>query len=280
MRRFTLLFLLSLLVSAPVWAGGPWVRPVRKGFAQLGFSGLYYNAVFNPMGGQRNVFRNNRDLTVQLYVEYGFAKNWEVRAVVPFKSLQTGPSENPALNPVPAGTLTGLGNLGLGLKRALIDGDVKLSLGVDALANTFRNDDRLGLRTGFEGWTVLPYLSLGSGTKRAYYYLEAGYGLMTQEYSNFVKVNGELGYRFGSRFWLAGTLDFRTPQRNGRFTNTEPYLLTAAYLNDQQFLGTGLKAAYDLKPERLGLSASVIGAIGGENVPFSRSYNVGIYLKW
>lgn len=280
MRRILLFPLLLSLTPALVRAGGPWVRPFRKGFFQVGFSGLYYNAVFNPLGTQRNVFRDNRDLTFQLYTEYGFARNWELRAVVPFKSMQTGTSENPALNPVPAGTLNGLGNLGLGLKRALIDKNVKLSVGVDVLANTFRNDDRLGLRTGYEGWTVLPYLSLGSGTKRAYYYLEAGYGVMTQEYSNFLKINGELGYRFGSRFWLAGTLDFRTPQRNGKFTNTEPYLLTAAYLNDQLFLGTGIKAAYDLKPERLGLSASVIGAVGGENVPFSRSYNVGVYLKW
>jgi hypothetical protein len=276
------LLLLSLLWLAPgvLRAGGPWVRPFRTGFAQLGYSGLYYRAVFNPMGTERPIFRSAQDHTVQLYAEYGLAPGWEVRVVIPFKSLRTGPSADPARNPVPEGTLTGLGNLGLGLKRALLTGDIKLSAGVDVLAATFRNDDQRGLRTGFEGWTVLPYLSVGSGTRRAYYYAEAGYGWMSQEYSHFFKFNGELGYRFGTRFWLAGTLDFRTPRRNGRFTNTEPYLLTGAYLNDQSFLGTGLKAAFDLKPERLGLSASVIGALAGENVPFSRSYNVGIYLKW
>lgn len=279
MRRLLIISLL-LTGSTLAMAGGPWIRGYRKGFVQLGYSGLYYNAVFGPTGSEVPIFRNASDVTLQLYAEYGIARGWEIRAVLPYKLLRTTTSTDRTANPTPAGTLTGIGNIGLGVKRAILDGPVKLSVGVDALANTFSNNDRIGLRTGYEGWTVLPYLSLGSGGSRTYFFAEVGYGFMTQHYSNFLKLNGEFGYRLHPRLWVAGTLDFRLPSRNGPFVNTEAYLFTGTYLNDQLFLGTGVKAAYDIVPDRLGLTASVIGALAGENVPFSRSYNAGVFIKW
>ncbi len=191
-------------------AGGPWIREFRKGFVQVGYSGLYYNAVFNPLGSEAPSYRDISDHTFQLYAEYGLGKKLELRAIIPFKKVSLGPSSNIQANPVAAGSLSGIGNIGFGLKRGLLDGNVKLSIGVDALANTFVNNDRLGLRTGFEGWTVLPYLSVGSGTKRTYYYLEAGYGFMTRNYSNFVKLNGEFGVKVLPRLWAGVTLDFQT----------------------------------------------------------------------
>lgn len=232
------------------------------------------------MGSEKDAYRDINDHTFQIYVEYGLAKKLELRAVVPFKVISIGPSSNIQANPVPAGSLNGIENIGLGLKRGILDGDVKLSIGVDALANTFTNNDQLGLRTGFEGWTLLPYLSVGSGTKRTYFYAEAGYGFMTRNYSNFVKLNGEAGFKVLPRLWVAGTVDFRLPEKNGTFFNTDAYQNTATYLNNQKYLGLGLKAAYDLIPDRVGLSASIIGVLSGENVPFSRSYNAGIYFKW
>ncbi|GAA4406438.1 hypothetical protein GCM10023187_25880 [Nibrella viscosa] len=280
MRQLLIVFLVLLTGPSLVMAGGPWIRSYRKGFVQVGYSGLYYNSVFGPSGSELPVYRNISDVTLQLYAEYGIAKGWEIRGVLPYKLLRTGTSTNLSANPTPAGTLTGIGNIGLGVKRAILEGSARLSIGVDALANTVSNNDRLGLRTGYEGWTVMPYVSLGSGGTRTYYYAEAGYGFMTQNYSNFLKLNGELGYRIHPRLWVAGTLDFRLPAENGPFFNTEAYQFTGAYLNNQMFLGTGIKAAYDIIPDRVGLTASVIGALAGENVPFSRSYNAGIFIKW
>lgn len=271
------LLMLSFL-STTVQAGGPWIRGYRKGFVQFGYSGLYYNAVFGPTGSERAVYRNTSDVTLQVYAEYGIAKGWEVRGVLPYKLLRTSTSADRAANPVPAGTLSGIGNIGLGIKRSVVEGAV--SVGVDVLANTFTNNDRLGLRTGYEGWTVLPYVSVGFGGKRTYVYAEIGYGFMTQNYSNFAKINSEFGYRLHPRLWVAAVADFRLPTKSGPFFNTEAYQFTATYLNDQMYLGTGIKAAYDIVPDKIGLTASVIGALAGENVPFSRSYNAGIFIKW
>ncbi len=278
MQKRLICSLLLLSLSTLSIAGGPWIRGYKKGFVQLGYSGLYYNSVFGPTGSELKSFRNASDVTLQLYAEYGFARGWEVRGVLPYKLLRTGTSTDRLANPVPAGTLTGLGNIGLGIKRSVLEGAI--SVGVDALANTFTNNDQLGLRTGYEGWTILPYVSVGFGGKRTYVYTEVGYGFMTQNYSNFAKINGEFGYRLHPRLWVAAVADFRLPTRNGPFFNTEAYQFTATYLNDQMYLGAGLKAAYDIVPDKIGLTASVIGALAGENVPFSRSYNAGIFIKW
>lgn len=280
MRYFSFSMLAFLLLATVSVSAGPWLPGKGKGFVQVGFSGLFYDAVFGPNGSELNAFRNTSDVTLQLYGEYGLGEKWAIRGVLPYKILTTGPSTNVAANPAPAGTLTGIGNIGLGLKRAVLDGPVKVSVGVDALANTFTNNDRLGLRTGYEGFTVTPYISVGSGGSRTYYFAEVGYGFMSQNYSNFLKLGGELGYKLLPRLWVAGTLDFRVPSKNGLFTNTEAYQFTATYVNNQQFLGVGLKASYDLVPDKFGINASLIGAVAGENVPFSRSYNAGIYYKW
>ncbi|MBO0932343.1 hypothetical protein [Fibrella aquatilis] len=278
MRHSLPFLLLFVLLPSLTFAGGPWIRGFRKGFLQIGYSGLYYDGVYGPTGLETPVFRSTSDVTLQLYGEYGLGKGWEIRGVLPYKLLQTGSSTNTLANPTPAGTLSGVGNIGLGLKRAVLAGAV--SVGVDVLANTFTNNDRLGLRTGYEGWTVLPYVSVGAGGSRTYYFAEVGYGFMTQNYSNYLKLNGEFGYKLHPRLWVAGTLDFRLPAKNGPFFNTEAYQFTAAYLNNQRFLGAGIKAAYDIVPDKVGLTASVIGALAGENVPFARSYNAGVFIKW
>lgn len=278
MRRLLIVFLFLLTLPTLSMAGGPWIRGYRKGFAQLSYSGLFYNSTFGSTGSELAAYRNTSDVTLQLYAEYGIANDWEIRGILPYKLLRTGTSTNQAANPVPAGTLTGIGNIGLGVKRAVIAGVV--SVGVDVLASTFTNNDRLGLRTGYEGFTVLPNVSVGFSGNRTYGYAEVGYGFMTQNYSDFAKINGEFGYQLHPKLWVAAVADFRLPVGNGPFFNTEAYQFTGTYLNNQMYLGTGLKAAYDIVPDKVGLSASVIGALAGENVPFSRSYNAGIFIKW
>ena len=280
MRRLLLFSLCLVTLATAVQAGGPGLRGYRKGFVRIDYSGLYYKAIFSPTGSESPVFRNTSNVTLQLYAEYGIAKRWEIRGTLPYKLLQTGSSTNVSANPTPGGSLTGIGNIGLGLKHAVLDGPVKLSMGVDALVNTFTNNDRLGLRTGYEGWTVLPYVSLGAGGKRTYYVAEAGYGLMTQNYSNFLKLNGEFGYQIHPKLWVSATLDIRLSAKNGPFFNTEAYQFTGAYLNDQRYIGVGASASYDLVPDKFGLTASVIEPLAGQNVPFSRAYNAGFFVKW
>jgi hypothetical protein len=42
----------------------------------------------------------------------------------------------------------------------------------------------------------------------------------------------------------------------------------------------GIKWINDFVPEKYGFVLSVIGSLGAENIPFSRSYNLGVYQKF
>ncbi|GAA4415586.1 hypothetical protein GCM10023187_46200 [Nibrella viscosa] len=75
-------------------------------------------------------------------------------------------------------------------------------------------------------------------------------------------------------------LDFRVPVRKGGVTDPEPYRYSATYLDEQMYLGVGAKASLELFPERPGKKASILGAAAAENVPFARSCNAGIYVRW
>jgi hypothetical protein len=269
-----------ITLPTPLLAQKPAIQGYHRGLVQLSYTGLYYNSVFNATGSKNQVFSNTSDVTAQLYAEYGIAKRWEIRGVLPYSFLRTRTSTNLAVNPGPAGTLTAVGNIGLGLRRSLLDGPVQLTVGVDALASTFTNNDRLGLRSGYEGWTVLPAVSVGHSSSRAYYGAEVGYGFMTKNYSDFLKLSSELGYRLHPRLWVAGTIDARLSARNGPFFNTEAYQFTGTYLNNQQYVRAGLKATYTLITNTLGVSGGLTGILAGQNIAVAQTYNAGIFIKW
>lgn len=280
MRLFFGLIGLFSVYSTTTVADGPAIRAHRAGLVQVSYAGQYYNSVFDATGSKNPVFSNTSTVTAQLYAEYGIAKRWEIRGMLPYSLLRTRTSTNLLANPGPAGTLTALGNIGLGIRRSLLDGPVQLTVGADALASTFTNNDRLGLRSGYEGWTVLPAVSVGYRSRRAYYGAEVGYGFMTKNYSNFLKLSGEAGYQLHPRLSVAGTIDARLSAKNGPFFNTEAYQFTATYLNNQQYVRAGLKATYTLIPDRLGLLLSVVGVLAGQNVSVAPTYTAGVFIKW
>jgi hypothetical protein len=273
---------ICVLITLPIslLAQKPAIQGYRQGLVQLSYTGLYYNSVFKETGSKSPVFRNTSDVTVQIYAEYGIAKRWEIRGVLPYSFLRTHASTNLSATPGPIGTLTAVGNIGLGIRRSLLNGPVQLTVGVDALASTFTNNDRLGLRSGYEGWTVLPAVSVGHTSSRVYYGAEVGYGFMTKNYSNFLKLSGEAGYRLHPRLWVAGTVDARLSAKNGPFFNTEAYQFTSTYLNNQQYVRAGLKATYTLISNRLGVSGGLTGILAGQNIAVAPTYNAGVFIKW
>jgi hypothetical protein len=258
-------------------AGGPWVRARGKGFVQLSFTSLSYRAVYGPTGSEQAVYRAVGNRIGQIEGAYGLGKGWEVRAALPYAALRTGPSTDVAANPGPSGSVVGLGNVGLGLRRSLLNN--RLSIGIDTRANTFTNADRVGLRTGFEGWTILPHVAVGMSRNRVYAFAEVGYGLMTQNYSNFLHLTGEVGANPLRNLWLAGIVAHRQSATNGPFFNTEAYQFNGTYLNNQSYTNVGLRTYWQPVVAKIGLTASLIATLAGRNVPAAQAYTIGIYLK-
>jgi hypothetical protein len=253
----------------------PWVQQVNDGFIQAGYSGLYFDQVrYN--GDLVDPSRKTVDNTYQIYLDFGLLPNLGVTAVLPVKLYTI--TENGETS-----KFDGLGNLSFSLKYQLPVKSSSMAIGLTYEAETGAENLNLGLRTGFAASTFYPYFSIGSGTKKLYFYASSGLGLRTNRHSNFVRLSGELGYKIFRHSYLIGTLDFNQPiQDDSSFflADEEIFSKSASFLDRQSFNGAGLKFLYEFIPEKYGITLSTIGALGSDNTPFSRSYNIGIFNKF
>lgn len=268
-------FIALLLLSTCIYAQSPWVPKAKGGFAQVGYSGLFYSQA--RIGNEvQETGQLNRDFTYQIYFDYGLSKKIGVTAILPLKQTYL-------IKEGDRSSINAIGNLELGIKYLVYDKNSKISIGVNNSFKTGTSDATLGLRTGYEAHTTMPYVTIGTGTKKMYFYANVAYGFRTNGYSHFARLSGEMGYKLTPQIILAGTLDFnRYTNANSTFYKNENslFFLSSNYLDRQLFNGVGLKAIVDINPDKFGFILSSIGSLAAENIPFSRSYNVGVFVKY
>lgn len=303
MKRILTLVLLFSLGIQVVQAGGPWPRKKNSGYAQLGFTYLQYGSFYNHEGKITSLRRNVLDFTSQLYLEYGITDRLTLSTNMPFKYVRSG---DEILNSdsryfrdtVPNGNLWGLNNLTVGLKYNIINKRVLFSAGLNAEANTARYDSLTTLRTGPSAWVIHPFVSVGTTfwEGKIYTLLDLGYRLRTNNYSDEVDLNFELGFSWNYNtyfiFSLAGRLSMQEGSRDNNVTpvldDSDPNsvslhpngrdLHTNLYPNNQQFLGYGVKFIQKIK-KKVHINAAVYGGFG-QMVAAAPTYNLGVAYEW
>ena len=168
MKKIALVYLLTigfLFVAHQSKAGGPWVLGKKKGFAQIGATFLNYSSVYNSEGVSNGIGFEVTDNTFQLFTEYGISDKMNVKLILPFKSLE-------AQSGAASESLSGLGNVTIGVKRLLVDKSFKFSGGLDVSMNTIQSESSAGLRTGYDAFGVTPYLSVGTSKGKFYVFAE------------------------------------------------------------------------------------------------------------
>lgn len=276
MKRVFISAIPLLLCCQFLQAQSPWTNQKNHAFVQVGTSGIFYNFVrYN--GNELDTKNSNYDITTQVYAEYGITDKLEATVILPYKfigykNITTNVSQS----------LAGFGNISLGLKYAIATKKIKLSTGLLYTTNSVKKDASIGLRTGFEAATFLPYITVGSGKNKWYYFANVGYGFMTNNYSDYVKIGGEVGYNIFKKVNLAVVAELRTPTSKESFFTTDnaSYIATANYLDRQQYFASGLKLSYEFTKDKIGITASVIGAFALDNIPSAGSNNVGFYYKF
>ncbi|MFT7352535.1 MAG: hypothetical protein ACI9XR_002322 [Flavobacterium sp.] len=274
MKNKTIFLLFALFMTSVFFGQSPWLQGKNEAFVQLGFSGIFYDEV-KYEGDNVSGFADFRDITIQVYSEYGITDKLDALVILPYKSVgyetkATGNQEN----------LDGLGNVTLGLKYLICDSKWKLSAGLNFTGNSGTSDFEKGLRTGFQSNTYLPYLSVGSSYGKWYYFANLGYGFISNNYSDFLKVGGEVGYRFLKNTHIIAVTDLRNNVDNGKFSNNLNYQDTGFYLDGQQYLAAGLKLNHEFIADKIGANLSAIGAFNLNNIPNAPSVNIGIYTKF
>jgi hypothetical protein len=276
MKKTVLTYTL-LMLGVIANAQSPWTREKGKFFTQIGASVLIYDQI-NLDGKTLESGNDYYDYTFQSYTEFGVSDKVEIQAIIPMKTLgyeaKTGGNKQ---------SQSGLGNAVLGGKYKFFDKNWKISAGISVSLNTISKNDTKGLRTGFDATTIQPYITAGSSNGKLYYFGNLGYGYMTNDYSSFARIGGEIGYEVIKRGHLIFAVDAKQPlQDDSKFAKEEQptYLGTATYLDRQTYTAFGLKGNYEIKQDAFGVNFSVFGAAGLENIAATPSLNLGTYFKF
>jgi hypothetical protein len=280
MKKLIRLFLL-LLITQTSFAQGPWTREKGSAYIQIGETSLQYDKI-KVDGEELDLTSNVSDLTTQFYAEYGITNKLEAQLIVPFRFVsRTGKNKAnyySGFGSFVDGSLSGIGNVSLGLKYKLFDSDWKISGGVLYSAKTALGDGAKGLSTGFNANTILPYISVGSSSGKWYYFGNLGYGYVDNLYSDFIKFGAEVGYNIIQKGHLMLVLDNRiiVSKENPLFIDIFRF---SSYYDRQSYSAVGLKFNYEFKKDKFGANFAAIGAFALDNAPVAPTLNFGVYAK-
>lgn len=303
MTRIVTLTLVLFTFTLTAMAGGPWPKKKGSGYAQLGFTYIGYNKFFNDKGKVTDLRRPVTDFTSQVYLEYGLSDKLTLSTNLPFKYVSSADKISSAdtsyfRDTVPSGKLFGLNSVMLGLKYNIINKKVIFSAGLNAEANVAKYDSITTLRTGPSCWVFHPYVSVGTSFAQGklYTFLDAGYRLRLNGYSDQVDLKWELGYSWNQKTYFILTASGRISMLEGSYDNNitappdstdptsvslHPYgrdLFTSLYPNNQQYIGYGLKFIQKIK-EKVHINAAVYSGFGNM-VAAAPSFNLGVAYEW
>jgi hypothetical protein len=266
---FKCLFLLWALffMQTVVFAGGPWAEGKGKGYVEA--SSLFAVAT------------TTMDHTYQIYAEVGVTEKFTLKTILPFKYIST-PDDIDMMQFEP-GKLFGVSNFVLGGKYEVYKKKVVMSAGLDVEMKTVKSNDALGLRTGYEKFTIRPIYSVGFGMEKVYTYSEFRPGFSTNGYGHDINLIAEVGGKVDENVWIAGYLEYKGVFKNGNFNDTDEiaYSATGYFRDEQNFFTAGVKLAAYLH-KGFGLNGAVFYGRGVTTAGGGSSIAVkaGVFYDW
>lgn len=281
MRASALVFLTAvfLLTTQRAAAQSPWTRSQSGLYAQAAWHFIpSYTTLFSENPDQdRAIDRETSEGTFQLYGEYGITARATAIVALPVRLVQTA-DESLADNPIPSGSLTGLGNVSLGLRYRLLGKRMPVSATLRVDLPAADRDEPDGLRTGYPAFAAVPMLSTGMGFGRAYWYAYAGYGFRGGGYSHFALAGAEAGYRVGP-VWVAAFSEWQPTLKNGDVEIPFANARTGLFVDRQGYWSIGFKGIAEIN-RFLGVFLTAAGAFDAENLPKSPGLGAGVFFKW
>ncbi len=274
-----LLFLPFILFTITLFSQGAWTKSKNEAYVQLS----YYN-----IGGYTNIFgspdyrteREITDNTVQLFGEYGLSEKTTLLLSLPIKMIKSGDVVIEGATPITAeGSKTAFGNLAFGVKHQLYNKKWVISGQFNIEANTGTFYPELGLRSGYDTWTLAPKLNIGRSFGRFFVQGTTGVDIRFNGYSSNFKFGAEVGAKPLKPLWLIAFLDVSTSFENGDVLLPASNLLTGLYVNDQEYVAYGVKAIVEIT-QKFGVLANYTSAISGNNVPKRAVIGAGLYTKF
>lgn len=273
---------LALSISSGAHAQSAWTQPEGEVFLQASLTNIGpYDTLYRRSGPDLVTGREITETSLELYGEYGLSDAWTLVGNLPLRSVDAGDLVSGAtLQPVTIeeGSLSALGNVLVGLRRSFSNGDTAIAGQLDLELPTGSTDAATGLATGLDAFTFRPWVSVGRGFGKTYAQAHLGLSLRTDSYSHDWRLGGEVGYQFTERLLIAGTLDLVDSFQNGSVSLDPRRLETGLFVDQQEYLSPGIKGLWQFG-EHFGLSASLRGAITGNNVPKAPFLMIGLTYR-
>lgn len=269
-----------MIIVPALYAQGPWVKPKGEGYSHLALGTIpTYSKVFNGnFTTLEDLDASIFEFSLQSYSEYGFAKNWQLTANVPFQFINLQALDNTGI--LQDGNISGFGNIEIGTKYQLLKGNVPVALGVNIGLPTGASNDQTGLRTAYQSTFLFPFLSVGKGFNNKYAYLYGGTGLFAQDISHDIRLGGEYGFFLFDKLWTIFNVQFKQSMFNRETVELPTYLATSLYVNNQWYNSLSMKLLYEFdETSGLNFSTNLI-SLQADNLPFQRPFSLGYYLKW
>jgi hypothetical protein len=286
MKKLVLLFIVFIPYLAQ--AGGPWPQKKGGSYIKLSEWWIRFDRHFTDAGetdpnvttGIYNTF---------LYGEYGITDrltgiaNFNLYARNTMNELQSATTSEII---VPGESLNTFGDIDLALKYGLTPTGSAWPVSVTLLLGIPTGESAGGfsgnLQTGDGEFNQMLRFDAGHGFKvfdkaSGYATAYAGFNNRTKGFSEEIRFGAETGIQLcHDKLWFIGRLDVIESLKNGE-TSATAINSTSIFANNTEFLSLGAEVNYYITP-KLGVSASVAGAIRGEIIASAASYSVGVFL--
>lgn len=287
MRKYILLFAITILFTSLVQAGGPWPQPKGKGYFKLSEWWVVFNQHYTDAGLiDPNITTGVFNTT--LYAEYGLTDRLTGILNAPLLS------RNYMNNLVSATTneiiiegeaVNSIGDIDVGVKYGLTKPGSKIPISATLL---------LGLPTGKPVAGKLDNLQTGDGEFNQILQIDAGTGFKLNEKTNsyvsaYAGINNRSNgfseeFRYGieygvgfmnSKLWLIGRLNGVESFKNG--DTAETTTSTSIFANNAEFTSASIEAAYYIT-KNIGFSANYATAFRGEIIAVAPFYSVDVFF--
>ncbi len=274
MKKINLILVLTVFLIQLSFAQSPWTKDKGKAYVQLGVTGLFYNQFADENGKKQDLKANVSDVTFQVYSEYGLTNKLTASLILPYKSISV---ENDFLKTTESHS--GIGNVSLGLKYKLSDKNWKISTGINYATKTLSKNDANFFASGFNAATILPYVTIGKSKNKLYYYGNVGYGYMDNDFSDFFRFNGEVGYEVIPKGHIILAIETKNIVSKEHAFHKDKFS-NLATSDRQNYNAFGLKLNYEFSKDKFGVNFAGFGAFDNKNAPLAPTLNFGLYSKF
>jgi protein XagA len=271
----------TFLLSSMAQAGGGWTHPKGEGYLKMGYNRVKSDRFFAPDASIIDITTVGYHAT-SLYGEYGLSDRFTAIAYVPFftRSTLNAVRFRQSGREIPGDSFNSIGDIDLSLQYGFLKSEkwvasARILLGLPT-GNPQGGDSGI-LQSGDGEFNQMLRLDLSRSFARNYWAgIYAGFNNRTNNFSDEVRVGGELGKAWEGGFMAIVKLDVVQSLFNG---TADASMGGTLFSNNTEFISPALELAYRFD-NGIGVSASAAGAFFGRNILASPNLGVGIFWSF